>query len=173
MDELPMWHKLFTYDPATGVLRWKITPGRRVKCGDIAGRKSGDGYLQVGYGYKTRAVHRIIYEMNHGSIPQGKQIDHKNRIKTDNRIANLRLATGSENQRNSTIQSNNTSGFVGVSWHKTKGKWQVNLSVANRWIFCGRFASKSEAIAVRLAAEKRHYGEFAQSLVTEGVSNAG
>jgi len=173
MDELPMWHDIFDCDSATGVLRWKLRPGNgnQVKCGDIAGCDAGKGYLQVIYKSKTRMVHRVIYEMVHGNIPQGKEIDHKNRHRSDNRITNLRLATKQENSRNGSMRPNNTSGFVGVSWDKHASKWKAQLVVAGRCLHLGLFTSKLDAYAARLAAEKLHHGEFAQSLVTEGVSD--
>ena len=31
------WNDVFTYDPVTGILRWKIKPSTQVQCGDIAG----------------------------------------------------------------------------------------------------------------------------------------
>jgi len=173
MAELPMWHDIFTYDPVTGILRWKIRPRSLRRCGDIAGSLGSEGYLVVEYKRRRYGVHRVIYEMVHGSIPQGKQIDHKNRRRSDNRITNLRLATKQENVRNGSVRCTNTSGFVGVTWHSRAAKWRAQLRSGTGYVHLGLFTSKSDAYAARLAGEKLHHGEFARSLVTEGVSNAG
>lgn len=66
--------------------------------GSPIGAKSR-GYLMINHGrngFHMRA-HRLIWEVVHGPIPDGMQINHINGIKTDNRIANLELVTPSEN----------------------------------------------------------------------------
>ena len=155
------WNEIFDYESETGKLRWKIKPCTKVRCGDIAGCHSR-GYLVVRYKKVLYLAHRVIYRMVYGEIPVGMEIDHKNRVRDDNRIENLRLATRSENVRNSTIRSSNTSGFIGVSWCKKMRKWVASLKLSNRKIYLGFFVSKSEAIAARLTGEKEHHGEFAQ-----------
>ena len=45
-------------------------------------------------------AHRVIWEELHGPIPEGMQIDHINRIRTDNSISNLRLVLPHENAEN-------------------------------------------------------------------------
>lgn len=47
--------------------------------------------------YKTRFVHRLVFEAFKGPIPKGLEINHKNGIKHDNRLENLELVTKSEN----------------------------------------------------------------------------
>ena len=162
------WNEIFVYDPESGVLRWNIRPSSCIRCGDIAGSKiRRDGYVLVKFKGTTYAAHRIIYEMVHGSIPQGKQIDHRNRVRSDNRIGNLRPATHPENTTNSSLSRRNTSGYMGVSWCKKISKWEAQLMVAARALHFGYFVNKADAIAARLAGEKLHHGEFAQSLLKE------
>lgn len=61
-----------------------------------------DDYLQVrvmSRGVRHHvAAHRLVWRHFHGSIPVGLTINHRNGIKTDNRPANLELATFSEQQ---------------------------------------------------------------------------
>lgn len=156
------WNEIFWYDIETGELRWKIGPGGGIRCGDAAGCKDDRGYWQVSYKRKKYRIHRIVYEMFHGKIPEGKEIDHKNRMKSNNQISNLRVATNSENHRNISATSRNTSGFVGVAWDKSRSKWVARVKVPGRNIHLGRFTSKPDACAARLAGEKLHHGEFAQ-----------
>jgi HNH endonuclease len=70
----------------------------RPLCGDLARH----GYRYVLYSQRPArriSVHRLIWEAVHGPIPVGLQVNHRNGIKTDNRIENLELVTASENMR--------------------------------------------------------------------------
>src|SRR5699024_11445694 len=68
-----------------------------------------------------------IWEMHHGKIPEGMEIDHINGIRDDNRIDNLRLVTSRTNDTNRAKSKANTSGVVGVCWDKRKGLWLVRI----------------------------------------------
>lgn len=88
---------LFLYDPVTGRLHHKANR-RRVKAGTYAdSTRRADGYHQValrldGKQYQLKA-HRVAWILAHGAVPHGKQIDHINGIRDDNRLCNLRLVT--------------------------------------------------------------------------------
>lgn len=63
-------------------------------------KTNGRGYVQVSYGGQFVALaHRLIWESVFGPIPRGLEINHKNGVKTDNRIRNLEAVTRSENMR--------------------------------------------------------------------------
>ena len=87
--------------------------------------------------------------------------DHKNRNTLDNRKENFRQASSLENARNRSVPNNNTSGVIGVSWHKGKGKWQTRIMVDYKSIYIGAFLNKEDAIKARLRAEAKYYGNFA------------
>lgn len=95
---------LFLYDPVIGRLHHKANR-RRVKAGSYAdSTRRADGYRQValrldGKQYQLKA-HRVAWILAHGAIPHGKQIDHINGIRDDNRLCNLRLVTQRENDQN-------------------------------------------------------------------------
>jgi hypothetical protein len=91
------WHNLFTYKD--GWLYWRVaTKGTSV--GDKAGNKKGSGYWQVCVDGKWYQLHRVIWEMFNGQIPENLEVDHEDRNTDNNLINNLRLATRSQNAFN-------------------------------------------------------------------------
>tara|TARA_R110000822_G_scaffold113484_3_gene244629 strand:+ start:597 stop:1040 length:444 start_codon:yes stop_codon:yes gene_type:complete len=71
-------------------------------------------------------------------------IDHKNRIRTDNRIENLRWATHKENCNNRSMRCDNSSGHLNICWDKPRKRWKVvNLRKFKR------FKSKTDAICYK------------------------
>jgi hypothetical protein len=108
----------------------------------------GKGHLLVIVNRKSSYAHRLIYEHVHGPIPTGMQIDHINEIKTDNRIANLRLVTQSQNfQNQSKANARNSVGIKGVCFDQRTGKFCAYISVAKRRKFLGRFKNVDVARA--------------------------
>jgi len=91
------WNKLFTRKG--GKLFWKESRGRKA-AGSEAGTNHGDGYKTVRIDGKAVYVHRIIKEMSTGK-PMGKrEIDHKNKKRSDNRPSNLKPSNRSKNNKN-------------------------------------------------------------------------
>lgn len=87
--------------------------------------------------------------------------DHIDRNPMNNRRYNLRPATPMENARNRRRYKNNTSGVIGVSWHKRCCKWTSQITVNKKKICIGFYADKIDAIKARLEAEIKYFGEFA------------
>ncbi len=88
---------------------------------------------------------------------RGKEVDHVNHIRTDNRAVNLELKDHKGNMRNMGLMKNNTSGYSGI--HKNKhGKWVVRIGGGKRGarIYLGCFSDISDAIKARLEAEKEY-----------------
>jgi hypothetical protein len=86
-------------------------------------------------------------------------MDHKNRIRHDNRIDNIREATQSQNCANKIARCN--SGLKGVCFHKRRRKWLASLGQDYGQIYLGMFSSKWEAYKAYAKAAKRIHGEFA------------
>lgn len=110
-------------------LRWRANiitrSGRRTKAqtGRVAGGVvKASGYCQTRLMQKTYQVHRIIYELVHGSVPEGYDIDHIDRNRGNNRISNLRATD--LNNRNKSMQTRNKSGVCGV--RKEQNGWLAN-----------------------------------------------
>lgn len=144
--------ELFHYDPDTGNLVWRVDRGTRKVVGKIAGCLKIRGYFVIKIDGKDYQAHRLIWLYVHGAWPIN-QIDHVNGVKHDNRIFNLREATGSQNQQNRRKpSSNNASGYLGVT--ENKGKWVavIKLSGKNRHI--GRYDTPEAAHAAYLAKKR-------------------
>ncbi len=65
---------------------------------------------------------------------RGKQIDHINGDRLDNRRHNLRFVTLQQNLANRKVFKNNKSGFKGVGFDKHSGKWRARISHNKRSI---------------------------------------
>jgi hypothetical protein len=120
------------------------------------------GYRLLNVHNKTYPAHRLAWLYVYGRFPQ-MDTDHINCDKADNRIANLREATRSENSANRPPPAHNRSGFKGVHFDKNRQKWMAFIRKDWRVRNLGRYATKEEAIAVRRAAELEIYGEFART----------
>ena len=128
------------YNSATGLFTWLRPTNRRVKIGDYAGSIGSEGYVNIMYYGKQHKAHRLAWLFVHGKYPDG-QIDHINQDRTDNRIANLRVVTNSENQLNRKASCKSKSQFIGVSWKAAMNKWCAQFKKKH----IGYFASEQEA----------------------------
>lgn len=157
---MPEIADLLAYCPITGRLTWKTKRGPR-SAGSIAGSVHEKGYIRVNVCGRLHYAHRLAWLLAHGRWPKG-QIDHINGIRTDNRLANLREATPTNNNGNRRVQSNTRSGVKGAHWHKQSGKWTANIRIDGRQIYLGLFATAKEAGAAYAEAAKTIFGEFAR-----------
>jgi hypothetical protein len=110
--------------------------------------------------FYTKDGRRIVHRSILGAKP-GTLVDHANHDGLDNRRCNIRLATSADNNANRVLQKNNTSGVVGVVWHKHAQRWQAQIKKNRKMHYLGLFKELSDAIAARRSAEQEHFGEFA------------
>lgn len=146
----------FAYDPTTGFITWMAKRSNRALAGSRAGSLAGNGYRQVRYGGRRYLEHRVAWLLVTGAWPT-TQIDHIDRDRANNRWANLRSATPSQNMGNTKLSKSNKSGARGVLFRD--GKWMAVARANKKQIYLGRFASKSEAVAAYRAHAQRHFGE--------------
>ena len=123
---------------------------RNVNTGLIRKCQLAMGYWQVGLCCDGKHTTRTLaYWMALCFIPNPENkptVDHINRVKTDDRLENLRWATHEEQQCNKReLSKNNTSGVKGVSWSKTSKKWCAEMSVSNKRMKLGRFDDIEDA----------------------------
>jgi len=171
-DELA---RQFTYDPDSGLLVWRERVIRPESVSQdknwnirFAGKEAG-GVTPYGYRSVTvtlpsgkmarMLVHRVAWSMYYGAPPE-LHIDHINGIGTDNRIANLRLATVVQNMGNLKLRKDNTSGYRGVSFIPRLSLWRARIHVGGKQAFYQSFRTKEEAIAAHREASARIRGHF-------------
>jgi hypothetical protein len=146
-----------------GILYWKISPCPRVKTGDVAGSICSNRYYQVRVFGKRKNNHRLIFMMHHNYFPQ--IVDHIDGNILNNKIENLRAASIAENNWNSKISKNNTSGVKNVSWNKKKKSWVAYIRIGkDKKKFIGLFKDLDLARLAVEEARNKYHGEFARHL---------
>lgn len=135
-------HKRFLYQDGKLIYRYDI---HSKQMEGESPKKTKSDYEHICVDYTYMLVHRVIFLMHHGHLP--KLVDHIDRDPSNNRIENLRDADKAINSWNRDLQSNNTSGFRGVSWNKGSGKWHAYIKVAGRRRHIGLFNTPEEASA--------------------------
>lgn len=87
-------------------------------------------------------------------------VDHINRVRSDNRIENIRWVTSTGNGLNAGISKNNKSGRTGV-WHDwNRKRWCSSIMLNNKTIHLGRFKKKEDAVIARLNAENEYWNNY-------------
>lgn len=104
---------------------------------------------------RIELMHRRILGLERGD---GRQADHINRDKLDNRRENLRVLTQTENNQN-VAGGRGLSGAHGVHWNKDRGVWMARVTHNGRMHFLGYFAEVERAaeVAARWRAENVPY----------------
>lgn len=152
----PKLRELWDYDPETGKFTSKVRTWGRAKViniGDEVGTNSR-GYIVLAHQGKNYPAHIVAWVWMKGELPPpGLEIDHKNRIRSDNRLRNLRLLKhGANNLNHGGVRTNNTSGIVGVYQNRV-GNWFARIYVGDKLINLGTYPTIEEAAEARRKAE--------------------
>ena len=147
---------LLSYDPETGIFRWRISRGGNAPAGRVAGTiRKKCGHRQIRVDDRTYFAHRLAWFYMTGVWPK-EQIDHHNVNPDDNRWSNLREANGSQNSGNTKVKR---AGLKGVVFHKHNKKYQAQICSK----YLGLFDTEQEAHEAYLRAASKRYGEFARA----------
>lgn len=147
------------------------TADAELVAGFVWRRNPVKGYAWTERGKLTLYMHRLIA----GAGP-GEHVDHINQDTLDNRSANLRIATRSQNGANrgpDRRKLGTSSLHKGVSWDRTRQKWAAYIHVDGKTKGLGRFAEEADAALAYNAAAIEAWGEFARLNIVEGSAPAG
>ncbi len=117
------------------------------------------GYAAARINQRLVLMHRVIAALEWG--PSVREVDHRDRNRLNNRVANLRYASNSGNHMNKGPRCDNTSGYKGVFWHKGARKWMAQVKYEGTTHYLGLFRSKHDAAKAYNAKAIELAGEFA------------
>lgn len=142
--------EVLDYDPSNGEFRWKVRTSNRVRVGERAGcLNSSLGYRSIGLDGEQFWAHHLAWYYINGHWP-ALDLDHRNGLRDDNRIGNLREDPGGMNAQNlHGAQRNNQSGFLGVC--RKGNRWLAQLTAGGSRVWQATFDTPEEAHAAYLA----------------------
>jgi hypothetical protein len=146
--------ELMNYNPSTGVF---LRKKRRLWIGHRAGGKVRGGYIRIGVGGRSYQAHHLAWLYVYGKLPT--MIDHKNGDAGDNRISNLRIATGAQNAYNKRRKDGHKR-LKGTRFVFNSKKWVASIGKDCQSYYLGTFDTEEAAHAAYCAASKKLHGEF-------------
>lgn len=152
--------ELLRYDQRSGLFIRLVAVNTRVDqgAGSIAGCIRPDDYVTVwidGRGYQAHILAWFYMTKRWPKRMPKHEIDHISRVRHDNRWANLRQVTRSENQQNHGAERPKTiSGLLGAHFHVQTGRWAANIKLHGKSIFLGLHDSAQMAHAAYLAKKR-------------------
>lgn len=154
--------EVLRYDPETGKFYWREKIACKVVIGKESGCLSSNGYILIRlFGVLYRA-NRLAWLYMIGEWPTDK-MDHADLNRSNNRWANLRPCSTSENARNMHRHMDSQTGLKGVTLEKRTGRYFARICVNRRTFHIGTFdTSQLAAAAYDLTARELH-GEFART----------
>lgn len=143
---------------SNGNLTW-IKHRNKNRIGTVAGSKCTGGYKYVVINKKYLPVHKIVYFLTHGYVPEF--VDHIDCNTSNNDPANLRAASYSQNNMNARIRKDNKTGSKGLRLCHN-GKWQVYVRVNGKQKSFGVYEDYELADFVGMEARNKYHGQFAR-----------
>lgn len=145
--------EILNYDADTGVFTYRVLRGHMMP-GDVAGSINKDGYVTIRVCRRVCLAHRLAWFYVTGAWPV-KFIDHKNGVKTDNRLDNLREADEFINQQNIRRAPRNkkSSPLLGARWRKDSHMWRSSITINGKNKSLGMFETDADAHEFYLLAK--------------------
>lgn len=156
---------LLDYDKDTGTLTWRVHT-RNTRIGGIAGSPSSNGYVQIQVCNHNYRAHVLAWLLMTGEWPK-HQIDHINGNRSDNRWANLRAATQSQNSINSPPRGPLPKGVTITP----SNRFDAKLWIGGKWKCLGKFDTIEDAEIAYLRAAKEYQGEFMHPQLKERAAS--
>lgn len=146
-----------------GTPYWKNDMGTRRTKGTEAGTIRQSGYRIIGVSLdgqkrKIRSA-RLRWFMEYNELPE--VVDHKDRIKLNDNISNLRNCTHAQNMQNQSKTVAGTSKYIGVYWDRVRKRYTVEINANGSKYFLGRFKDEDEAGRAYDKGAKKYHKEFA------------
>jgi len=149
--------QLFDYNPATGEFFWKAPTKRHHPGGRAGGIDNSYGYWKITVDGRKYKAHRLAWLHTYGHFPK-EELDHINRDRADNRIANLREASPRQGRANCKARRDSHSGLKGA--HRHGQHWQSVIKQGEIRIHLGSFGTAEAAHKAYCNAARELHGEF-------------
>jgi HNH endonuclease len=162
-DLVALLRKTFRYEPDTGLLFRRENEGTHLaySAGQEAGALNDKGYIYLCFFGHRISAHRAIWAIVHGIVPT-VEIDHRDRIRNNNRLLNLREATPAQNSWNAVRRSRALP--KGVSFNsskRSKNRYRAAIMVNGVRACLGSFSTPELAGSAYAMAALAAFGEFA------------
>jgi hypothetical protein len=158
ISDLDFLKTVLRYDGGTGVFVWLVNRGGTARAGTEAGNIQKMGYRYINFRGRLVGAHRLAWLYTHGVWPIG-DVDHVNRDRADNRIANLRDTTRSQNMRNSIRVRTASSPLQGVCWDRQAQRWLASITSDGKQMHLGRYETAEMAHEAYVKASREIHGE--------------
>ena len=158
-----------TWKSITGYATYFVSNlGNVMSCltGPVAQLVNKYGYyvVRLRLGRRIKYVHRLVatYFIENTDPENKTKVDHINRDKLDNRVANLRYATEHENSLNKgKIQKTTSSQYKGVYLCKRSNKWRSMIQYNRKKYYLGTYTDEEDAARAYNSKATEFFKEFA------------
>lgn len=145
MANRDLFNEWFKYDNGALFWRKKNKKSSKTEVGSFAGFLHKSGYYCITLLSVQYRRSRIVWTMHNGDIPDTHVLDHIDRNKQNDLIANLRVVSYSENSRNTDVYENATSNFHGVSRYMDTVLWNSTIKHNGRTHALGYYVDEVDA----------------------------